>query len=71
MWLFFNKDSKGSADFDIKTKTAEKETMFTIWNTQLKRIEVDGTETKFMKLYKEKYTKQRGSTTANIHRTHD
>ena len=45
----------------------QKETIFTIWNTPVEAIiEVDGTETKFMKLYKEKYTKQRGSTTATF-----
>lgn len=66
MWLFFNKDSKGSADFDIKTKTAEGNYLHNLEHTVEAIIEVDGTETKFMKLYKEKYTKQRGSTTATF-----
>lgn len=66
MWLFFNKDSKGSADFDIKTKTAEGNYVHNLEHTVEAIIEVDGTETKFMKLYKEKYTKQRGSTTATF-----
>ncbi len=66
MWLFFNKDSKGSADFDIKTKTAEGNYVHNLEHTVEAIIEVDGTEIKFMKLYKEKYTKQRGSTTATF-----
>lgn len=66
MWLFFNKDSNGSADFDIKTKTAEGNYVHNLEHTVEAIIDVDGTETKFMKLYKEKYTKQRGSTTATF-----
>ena len=66
MWLFFNKDSKGSADFDIKTKTADGNYVHNLEHTVEAIIDVDGTETKFMKLYKEKYTKQRGSTAATF-----
>lgn len=66
MWLFFNKDSNGSADFDIKTKTADGNYIHNLEHTVESIVDVDGTETKFMKLYKEKYTKQRGSTTATF-----
>lgn len=66
MWLFFNKDSNGSADFDIKTKTADGNYIHNLEHTVEAIVDVDGTETKFMKLYKEKYTKQRGSTTATF-----
>lgn len=66
MWLFFNKDSNGSADFDIKTKTADGNYIHNLEHTVEAIVDVDGTETKFMKLYKEKYTKQRGSTKATF-----
>lgn len=33
MWLFFNKDSNGTTDFDIKTKQ-QMVTTFTIWSIQ-------------------------------------
>lgn len=66
MWLFFNKDSSGASDFDIKTKTASGEYIHNLEHSVEATIEVAGTETKFMKVYKEKYTKQRGSTTATF-----
>ena len=66
MWLFFNKDSNGSADFDIKTKKEDGNYIHNLEHTVEAIIDVEGTETKFMKLYKEKYTKQRGSTTATF-----
>lgn len=66
MWLFFNKDSNGTTDFDIKTKTADGNYIHNLEHTVEAIVDVDGTETKFMKLYKEKYTKQRGSTTATF-----
>lgn len=74
MWLFFNKDSNGSADFDIKTKTVEGNYVHNLEHTveaivEIKDIAINGGnpfETKFTKLYKEKYTKQRGSTTATF-----
>lgn len=66
MWLFFNKDSSGASDFDIKTKTASGEYIHNLEHSVEAVVEVNGTETKFMKVYKEKYTKQRGSTTATF-----
>lgn len=66
MWLFFNKDSNGTTDFDIKTKTADGNYIHNLEHTVEAIVDVDGTETKFMKLYKEKYTKQRGSTKATF-----
>ena len=66
MWLFFNKDSSGAADFDIKTKTADGNYIHNLEHSVEVVVEVNGTETKFMKVYKEKYTKQRGSTTATF-----
>lgn len=66
MWLFFNKDSSGATDFEIKTKNANGEYLHNLEHSVKATIEADGTETTFMKVYKEKYTKQRGSTTATF-----
>lgn len=66
MWLFFNKDSSGAADFDIKTKTADGEYIHNLEHLVEAVVEVDGTETTFKKVYKEKYTKQRGSVAATF-----
>lgn len=63
-WLFFNKDSSGASDFDVKTKTADGEYLHNLEHLVEAVVEVDGTETTFKKVFKEKYTKQRGSTTA-------
>ena len=66
MWIFFNKDSSGASDFDIKTKNSYGEYLHNLEHSVEATLDVDGTETKFMKVYKEKYTKQRGSTTATF-----
>lgn len=66
MWLFFNKDSSGAGDFDIKTKTPDGEYIHNLEHLVEAVVEVDGTETTFKKVYKEKYTKQRGSVAATF-----
>lgn len=66
MWLFFNKDSSGASDFDIKTKNSQGEYLHNLEHSVEATLDVDGTVTKFMKVYKEKYTKQRGSTAATF-----
>lgn len=66
MWLFFNKDSSGAADFDVKTKNSYGEYLHNLEHSVECAIEVDGTETTFKKVFKEKYTKQRGSVTATF-----
>lgn len=65
-WLFFNKDSSGASDFDVKTKTPNGEYLHNLEYLVEAVVEVDGTETAFKKVFKEKYTKQRGSTTASF-----
>ena len=64
MWLFFNKDSNGSSDFEIKTKKESGEYIHNLEHIVEAVIDDRGHEIKFMKKFKEKYTKQRGSTTA-------
>ena len=65
-WLFFNKNSSGSADFDIKTKTSDGEYLHNLEHSVECSVVVDETEMLFKKIFKEKYTKQRGSTTATF-----
>ena len=65
-WLFFNKDSSGASDFDVKTKTPNGEYLHNLEHLVEAVVKVDGTETTFKKVFKEKYTKQRGSTTASF-----
>lgn len=63
-WLFFDKDSNGSAKFDVKTKTPDGEFLHNLEHSVEVALMIDGTETTFKKILKEKYTKQRGATTA-------
>lgn len=63
-WLFFDKDSNGSAKFDVKTKTPDGEFIHNLEHSVEVSLMIDGTETTFKKVLKEKYTKQRGATTA-------
>lgn len=73
-WLFFNKDSSGSADFDVKTKSVTGEYLHNLEHSveavlEIKDMTLNGggpIETVFKKIFKEKYTKQRGSTTATF-----
>ncbi len=75
-WLFFNKDSTGSADFDVKTKNENGEYLHNLEHSVEVIVEVidkmvEGgspvsVEKSFKKIFKEKYTKQRGSTTATF-----
>lgn len=63
-WLFFDKDSNGSAKFDVKTKTPDGKFLHNLEHSVEVTLMIDGTETTFKKVLKEKYTKQRGATTA-------
>ena len=51
MWIFFNKDSSGASDFDIKTKNSYGEYLHNLEHSVEATLDVDGTETKFMKVY--------------------
>lgn len=63
-WLFFDKDSNGSAKFDVKTKTPDGEFLHNLEHSVEAVLMIDGAETSFKKMLKEKYTKQRGSADA-------
>lgn len=65
-WLFFNKDSQGSADFDVKTKNSKGEFLHNLEHSVEAVLFVDGEEIKFKKVFKEKYVKKRGSNDADF-----
>lgn len=65
-WLFFNKDSSGASDFDVKTKASNCEYLHNLEHSVECVLDVDSIEKSFKKIFKEKYTKQRGSTTATF-----
>lgn len=65
-WLFFNKDSNGSSDFDIKTRKPSGEYIHNLEHSVEAAIVSNNVVIKFKKIFKEKYTKQRGSTTATF-----
>ena len=72
MWLLFGKDSLGQADFEIKTICTERNQKhfpdYEVGNP-IHNLEhsveavllVDGAESRFKKVYKEKWTKRRGA----------
>lgn len=62
-WLLFNKDSSGSADFDVKTKTADGEYLHNLEHSVEGVFILNGFELSLKKVLKEKYTKKRGSLT--------
>lgn len=66
MWVFFNKDSSGSSDFDIKTRNAQGEHLHNLEHSVEVSLIVDNIETRFKKVFKEKYTKKRGAVTAEF-----
>lgn len=62
-WLLFGKDSSGSADFDVKTKTLNGEYIHNLDHSVEGVFEVNDSELSLKKVFKEKYTKKRGSST--------
>lgn len=65
-WLFFNKDSSGAADFNIKTLDANNEALHNLEHSVEAVLSFNGNEVVFKKIFKEKYTKQRGSSQATF-----
>lgn len=65
-WLFFNKDSQGSTDFDVKTKNSKGEFLHNLEHSVEAVLFVDGDEKTFKKVFKEKYVKKRGSNDAEF-----
>jgi len=66
IWLLFDKDSQNKKDFSIKTLTAAGEEMHNLEHTVVGVFLIDGVTTTFKKIYREKWTKKRGSATADF-----
>lgn len=61
VWVLFDKDSQNKKDFSIKTITVDGQEIHNLEHTVEAVLSVDGVPTKFKKVYKEKWTKKRGS----------
>ena len=64
LWLLFDKDSQNKSAFNIKTLDANGEPLHGLDHEVEAVLSVDGQEFALKKSYKEKWTKRRGSATA-------
>lgn len=60
-WLLFGKDSQARAEFEIKTLTDSGEPLHGLEHAVEADLLIGGQEVKLRKVYKEKWTKRRGS----------
>jgi DNA repair exonuclease SbcCD ATPase subunit len=65
-WLLFDKDSQGRKDFEIKTLDASGQPMHGLEHEVEAVLQVDGKTVTLRKVYKEKWTKKRGSAQAEF-----
>lgn len=65
-WLLFGKDSKGRAKFGIKTLDKTGAVISNIDHSVSAILEIDGDTVELERIYKEKWTKKRGSATATF-----
>lgn len=65
-WLLFGKDSKDRTTFNIKTLDANGEELHGLEHSVTGELEVDGQAITIQRLYKEKWTKQRGQAQAEL-----
>lgn len=66
VWLLFDKDSQNKKDFSIKTLDAAGKTISGLEHTVEGKFDVDGKIITLKKVYYEKWTKKRGSATAEF-----
>ncbi len=67
MWLLFNKDSQNRSDFEIKTLGSDGEPEHGLEHTVEAILELeDGSRLALKKVYMEKWTKKKGSATAEF-----
>jgi len=66
VWLLFNKDSQNKADFEIKTLDSNGNVIHKLNHEVEATLLVDGKELTLKKVYKEKWTKKRGSITESF-----
>ena len=60
IWLFFSRDSNGSADFNIKTLDENGNAIPKLDHEVECTLDIDGSESTFKRVYREKWTKKRG-----------
>lgn len=60
MWLLFGKDSKDRKDFDIKTLDPNGEPLHGLEHSVTGVLEIDGSDLKLQRIYKEKWSKPTG-----------
>src|SRR5690625_2233585 len=66
VWLLFNKDSNNNSNFDIKTLDNDGNVIHRLDHEVEATLLIDGKETTLKKVYKEKWTKRRGSVTESF-----
>src|SRR5690625_5188538 len=66
VWLLFNKDSNNNSNFDIKTLDNDGNVIHRLDHEVEATLLIDGKETTLKKVYKEKWTKKRGSATESF-----
>jgi len=66
MWLLFDKDSQNRKDFEIKTLDANGQPIHGLDHGVEAELEIGGRTLTLRKVYKEKWTKKRGSATAEF-----
>lgn len=66
LWLFFEKNSLGAKDFDIKTRDETGFVIPSVSHEVEAVIEIDGTDQTLKRLFLEKYTRKRGSAEAEF-----
>lgn len=65
-WLLFDKDSQNKSDFDIKTLDKNNNVIHGLEHSVEATISIDGKRTTLRKVYAEKWSKKRGSATAEF-----
>src|SRR5690625_4570389 len=66
VWLLFNKDSNNRSDFGIKTLDKDGNVMHRLDHEVEAKMLVDDKQLTLRKVYKEKWTKKRGSVTESF-----
>ena len=61
LWLLFDKDSSNATQFNIKTLDKDGQPIHQLEHSVEGHFEIDGQEIELKKIYKEKWTKKRGS----------
>jgi DNA repair protein SbcC/Rad50 len=65
-WILFGKDSEDRKDFNIKCLDANNQPIHRVDTHGVAVLSVDGMDTKFERIYKEKWVKKRGEETAEF-----